>query len=93
MGWFGPRGLASVVFLLDAMVELDEGGIETGLLVTTVGWTVVLSVLLHGLSAGPVAEWYVRMSSRFRQGSPEFEESPETASRAGEMLQNATENP
>jgi sodium/hydrogen antiporter len=93
MGWFGPRGLASVVFLLDAIVELDEGGIETGLLVTTVGWTVVLSVLLHGLSAGPVAEWYVRMSSRFRQGSPEFEESPEAASRAGEMLQNATENP
>jgi sodium/hydrogen antiporter len=91
MGWFGPRGLASVVFLLDAIVELGEGGIETGLLVTTVGWTVVLSVLLHGLSAGPAAEWYARTSARLRPGSPEFEESLEPVPRAGEMLQDAIE--
>jgi sodium/hydrogen antiporter len=89
MGWFGPRGLASVVFLLDAIVELGEGGIETGLLVTTVGWTVVLSVLLHGLSADPVAEWYAHTSARFRPGSPEFEESLETVTRADDMLRLA----
>ena len=92
MGWFGPRGLASVVFLLHAVFALEEGGVGTGLLVSTVGWTVVLSVLLHGVSAGPVAAWYAHTSARFRPGSPEFEDSPEPTPRAGDMLQNAAKS-
>jgi NhaP-type Na+/H+ or K+/H+ antiporter len=56
LGWFGPRGLASIVFA----VMLDEGsnlpGEETILL--TVYATVGLSVLLHGLTAAPLANRY-----------------------------------
>ena len=56
LGWFGPRGLASIVFA----VMLDEGSDlphEETLLVT-VFVTVAFSVLLHGLTAAPLAERY-----------------------------------
>jgi NhaP-type Na+/H+ or K+/H+ antiporter len=58
MGWFGPRGLASVVFTLIALEAIGEaGGTGTELadLTTT---AIALSVLLHGLSAGPLASVY-----------------------------------
>jgi len=73
MGWFGPRGLASVIFLVHAVSELRLEGIDTGLLLSTAGWTVVLSVILHGVSAAPVAEWYAKRSVSFVPGSPELE--------------------
>jgi len=51
VGWFGPRGLASVVF---AILILDAGvpGMET--LGVTIVVTILFSVVLHGLSANPV---------------------------------------
>jgi NhaP-type Na+/H+ or K+/H+ antiporter len=57
MGWFGPRGLASVVFTLLALEEIEraDGG---GMLLQTVTWTVLLSVVLHGISAAPLATRY-----------------------------------
>jgi NhaP-type Na+/H+ or K+/H+ antiporter len=57
MGWFGPRGLASVVFTLLAWEELEhaDGG---GLLLQAATWTILLSVVLHGISASPLAAWY-----------------------------------
>ncbi len=57
MGWFGPRGLASVVFTLLAVEEFDraDGG---ALLVQTATWTILFSVVLHGLSAAPLAARY-----------------------------------
>jgi sodium/hydrogen antiporter len=55
MGWFGPRGLASVVFTLIALEELERGG---GMLVATVTWTILLSVVLHGITAPPLATRY-----------------------------------
>jgi len=57
MGWFGPRGLASVVFTLIALEEFDHSGAETTL-VQTATWTILLSVLLHGLTASPLASRY-----------------------------------
>jgi NhaP-type Na+/H+ or K+/H+ antiporter len=55
-GWLGPRGLASIVF---AILALDDIGGEQGrFVVTVVAVTVALSVLAHGLSAGPLAQWY-----------------------------------
>lgn len=83
MGWFGPRGLASVIFLLDAVAELHEDGIDTSLLVVTAGWTIVLSVMLHGASAGPVAAWYARRSESFPPGSPELESTEAIGTRLG----------
>jgi NhaP-type Na+/H+ or K+/H+ antiporter len=61
IGWFGPRGLASVVFLILAADDLhltreDVGGLA----VQTVIWTIALSVLLHGVSAGPMSAWFAR---------------------------------
>lgn len=57
MGWFGPRGLASVVFTLIALEDFEHS--STGeTLVETATWTILLSVLLHGLSASPLARRY-----------------------------------
>ena len=59
MGWFGPRGLASVVFALLAIEDLGEAEI-VGPLLSAVGFTVLLSVILHGISAGPLGSRYAR---------------------------------
>jgi NhaP-type Na+/H+ or K+/H+ antiporter len=52
VGWFGPRGLASVIFALLALEDLAGAGRE---LVAVIALTVLLSVLLHGTTAGPLA--------------------------------------
>ncbi len=83
IGWFGPRGLASVVFLILSLQSLDEAGVETSMLVATAGWTILLSVILHGLSAGPVAAWYGSRSARFAPGSPELEVTQVVKTRHG----------
>ena len=57
MGWFGPRGLASVVFTLIALEEFEHGADAT-MLVDTATWTILLSVVLHGISASPLAARY-----------------------------------
>lgn len=57
VGWFGPRGLASLVFALLALEELGPGAEEA---VTVIGLTVFVSVLAHGFSAGPLAARYGR---------------------------------
>lgn len=64
LGWFGPRGLASVVFLFVALDELGPAHPATDTLVRAVTWTVLLSVFLHGLSARPVGAWYGRRIAR-----------------------------
>jgi NhaP-type Na+/H+ or K+/H+ antiporter len=53
VGWFGPRGLASVVFALLAIEEL--GGPAARPAATVIVFTVLLSVFAHGLTAGPLA--------------------------------------
>ncbi len=59
IGWFGPRGLASIVF---AVIVEDAHVPHAGTIVTATYLTVGLSVLLHGLSAAPLvsryATWY-----------------------------------
>jgi NhaP-type Na+/H+ or K+/H+ antiporter len=56
VGWFGPRGLASVVFGLLALEELGEAAAKPAIIV--IAFTVLLSVLAHGLSADPLASRY-----------------------------------
>jgi sodium/hydrogen antiporter len=58
VGWFGPRGLASVVFALITLEELHDVPGPVQSVVGTIGFTVLLSVLAHGLSAHPLAGWY-----------------------------------
>jgi sodium/hydrogen antiporter len=56
VGWLGPRGLASIIF---AILAADRLGGESGdFVLTVVAVTVAVSVLAHGLSAGPLATWY-----------------------------------
>jgi NhaP-type Na+/H+ or K+/H+ antiporter len=56
IGWFGPRGLASVVFGLLALEDLGHNAAEPA--VTAIGVTVVLSVIIHGATADPLARRY-----------------------------------
>ena len=58
MGWFGPRGLASVVFTLLALEHFQAAGRSVDTLVAAATWTILLSVMLHGLTATPLAAWY-----------------------------------
>jgi sodium/hydrogen antiporter len=58
VGWFGPRGLASVVFALITLEELHDVPGPVQSVVGTIGFTVLLSVLAHGLSARPLAGRY-----------------------------------
>jgi NhaP-type Na+/H+ or K+/H+ antiporter len=58
VGWFGPRGLATVVFALTVVEEFDVPGTQRIVAVATV--TVLLSVLAHGLSAAALTTRYAR---------------------------------
>jgi NhaP-type Na+/H+ or K+/H+ antiporter len=57
VGWFGPRGIASVVFALLAVEELGDFELVAQV-VSVVSFTVLCSVVLHGLSAGPLGRRY-----------------------------------
>jgi NhaP-type Na+/H+ or K+/H+ antiporter len=69
VGWFGPRGLASVVFGLIAVDTLDPKEAKVVLAAVTV--TVALSVLLHGVTASPLAARYGRVAARLHKERPE----------------------
>ena len=69
IGWFGPRGLASIIFALIAFESLEaEPAVATVLGV--IATTVVLSVLAHGLTASP---WARRYGAWARRTSPPVE--------------------
>ena len=59
VGWFGPRGLASVVFALLGVEQLAGAtSHQAEIALAAVGVTVACSVLAHGLTGGPVAARY-----------------------------------
>jgi NhaP-type Na+/H+ or K+/H+ antiporter len=58
LAWFGPRGLASILFALLVLEEFPIPHREQVMAVAMV--TVFASVWAHGLSAHPAAEWYAR---------------------------------
>ncbi len=64
IGWFGPRGLASIVF---AVIVLDAELPGAELLTMIVVYTVLLSIILHGISAEPWANAFGRRMGRARQ--------------------------
>jgi sodium/hydrogen antiporter len=53
IGWFGPRGLATIVF---AVLVLDEKLPGNDTMMLAAGWTVLLSVIAHGVTANPLEE-------------------------------------
>ena len=58
LGWFGPRGLASIVFAVIVVQEAKLPGAQTILVATYL--TIGLSVLAHGITAAPWASVYAR---------------------------------
>jgi len=89
MGWFGPRGLASVIFGLLAFDALTAASKEAGLLASVVTWTILLSVLAHGLSAQPLAAWYARRLKSAPAAAPELVEVQEIQVRRDVLLSAA----
>ena len=59
IGWFGPRGLASIVFALLALEDLGDGDPRVLLAIRTIAITIVFSVVAHGVTARPLATRYL----------------------------------
>ncbi len=80
LGWFGPRGLASIIL---ALVVFEEeaaiAGSETIFLAMTI--TVLISVFAHGLSARPLIRLYGGYAEEMDDDAPEMEEAPEMRTR------------
>jgi NhaP-type Na+/H+ or K+/H+ antiporter len=86
MGWFGPRGLASVVFTLMAYESFEEAGRGFDTLAHAAAWTVLLSVVLHGVSAVPLANWYARRLETAEAAAPELVVVPDLGVRRPDPL-------
>ncbi len=75
LGWFGPRGLASIVF---AVILVENANLANeSVLLNTIFLTIGLSVLLHGLTATPLAARYASwFATHPRDAMPDFESAP-----------------
>jgi sodium/hydrogen antiporter len=74
MGWFGPRGLASIVLgMVYLEMEAQLPGEDTIRL--TVMATVFLSIFAHGLSALPGMNFYARRQAALASNAPEHQDS------------------
>lgn len=85
LGWFGPRGLASILFSLLVVERMGIAGHDT--ILTTVVVTVTLSVFAHGISAQPAARVYGGWTERAKatreaehQSAPDLRTRREEAS-------------
>lgn len=76
MGWFGPRGLASIIL---GLVFLEEAASLSASveISTVVAATVLLSVLLHGLTSSPLSTLYARSAATMSPAAPEQMSHPE----------------
>jgi NhaP-type Na+/H+ or K+/H+ antiporter len=81
-GWFGPRGLASIVLGLIVVEEapLLSGRDEIELVVAI---TVLLSVLFHGVTAAPLSTVYARQVQGMAADAPEKQGTVDLATRVG----------
>jgi NhaP-type Na+/H+ or K+/H+ antiporter len=84
LGWFGPRGTASILYLF-TVIEVEElPGMEIEYAATLI--TVLFSVFAHGITAAPGARWYGRIMSadEAEDGIAELAEVPEMPVRGPE---------
>jgi NhaP-type Na+/H+ or K+/H+ antiporter len=81
LGWFGPRGLASIVF---AVIVIEESNLpHEHLIVLAIYLTVGLSVFAHGITAAPLADRYARWYEQHpRHAAPPMESAPAEVTRA-----------
>ena len=75
VGWFGPRGLASILYV---RIVVGEGLPASVLLESVVTLTVLLSTLGHGVTAYPLARRYGQLLAATRdQAAEEHQPAPE----------------
>ncbi|MCB0951509.1 MAG: hypothetical protein KDB13_02015, partial [Microthrixaceae bacterium] len=74
IGWFGPRGIASVLYSFILLESAEEIAV-VGKVVDVVMLTVALSVLLHGMTASSLARAYGRWFSGMADEHDEMIES------------------
>jgi NhaP-type Na+/H+ or K+/H+ antiporter len=88
MGWFGPRGLASIVF---AVIVIEESALpHEDLIVLAIYLTVGLSVFAHGLTAAPLAKRYADWFEHHpRDKAPSMESAPAEVTRTRGSLQQS----
>jgi sodium/hydrogen antiporter len=80
LGWFGPRGLASIVFAAIVVEEADLP--HTQAIVSTTLVAVTLSVLAHGATASPLVRRYVAWyEAHPLDAAPAMESAPTTPQR------------
>lgn len=77
VGWFGPRGLASILFGL--LIVERSAIMSADLVFSVVVFTVLISIFVHGLTATPGATWYARHADTMRDepGIPELQPTSE----------------
>ena len=76
IGWFGPRGLASIILVL-VVVDEEPGLPALDLLIAATTVTVLASVFLHGITARPLARAYSRAIEHLPPDAPEHEPTEE----------------
>lgn len=88
VGWFGPRGLASILFGL--LIVEGSAIMSTDLVFAVVVFTVLMSIVAHGLTAIPGATWYARHADKMRDelDAPELQLTSEMPLRLGPMSSN-----
>ena len=92
LGWFGPRGLASIVF---AVIVVEESNLpHEHVIVLAIYLTVGLSVLAHGLTAAPLADRYAQWyESHPRENLPVMESGPIDVTRPRGPMGQKVNNP
>ena len=73
LGWFGPRGLASIVLGL-IFLERETQLSYSATIIQAVAATVLLSIFAHGLSALPGMKWYARKIEDLDENAPELQD-------------------
>jgi sodium/hydrogen antiporter len=83
-GWFGPRGLASIVL---GLIVVEEAPMLAGRdeIELVVALTVLFSVLLHGVTAAPLSEAYARRVEEMAADAPEKQGALEMPTRVGSV--------
>jgi sodium/hydrogen antiporter len=82
IGWFGPRGIASIILAL-ILVESQTELPEVDLIFSAVTATVLLSVYAHGLTAVPLSRRYGRYAAGLSESAAELDDADVLATREG----------
>lgn len=84
IGWFGPRGIASILYVFTVLEEDLPG---ESLIYNVVMLTVLISIFAHGITATPGAKWYAKQVEGVAESEgTEMQEVPEMPVRGSARL-------